>query len=337
MVQRLNRVALAFVALSALQLTGCYSPEQRAQTYYDDGERLFRQHEIQKAEIQFKNAVQLNRELVPAWLGLAQSEEALHHWRDLVPVLREILTLDPSDEATRLKLAQLLLMGGGAKEALQLLDAGNNTQSSNAELRGLRTLICYKLNDKDAAVREAQALLKIEPRNENAVIVLALDRLAHKDPKAALDLISASSGTQPSLGIELTKLKIDEQLRDLPAVEALLKDLIAQYPNIDAFRAQLINFYVREHQQDKAEALLRAAAARDTKNPNAELNLVRFLYTVKGAKAAHAELVARISTAQDPFPYDMALADVEFRQGEFSASEKILETLAGEANAPEKA
>ena len=335
--ERFNRVALVTVALTALQLTGCYSPEQRAQNYYEDGERLFRQHELQKAEIQFRNAVQLNRNLVPAWRGLAQSEEALHHWRDLVPVLREILTLDPSDDATRLKLAQLLLMGGGAKEALQLLDAGNNTQSSNAELRGLRALILYKLNDKDAAVREAQALLKIEPSNENAVIVLALDRLAHKDPKGALDLISASSGAQPSLGIELTKLKIDEQLGDLPAVEALLKDLIAQYPNIDAFRAQLINFYVKEHQQDKAEALLRAAAARDTKNPNAELNLVRFLYTVKGAKAAHAELVARISTAQDPFPYDMALADVEFRQGEFSASEKILETLAGEADAPEKA
>ena len=238
MYRSFNRILLVSAALTALQLTGCYSPEQSAQHYYDDGERLFRQHEIQKAEIQFKNAVQLNRELVPAWLGLAQSEEALHHWRDLVPVLREILTLDPSDEATRLKLAQLLLMGGGANEALQLLDASKNAQSPNAKLRGLRALVLYKLNQKDAAVREAQAVLKIEPSNENAVIVLALDRLAHKDPTGAAALISASPVAQPSLGIELTKIRIDQQLGDLSAVELLLKDLIAQYPETDAFRAQ---------------------------------------------------------------------------------------------------
>ena len=324
MYRSFNRALLVSAALTALQLTGCYSPEQSAQHYYDDGERLFRQHEIQKAEIQFKNAVQLNRELVPAWRGLAQSEEALHHWRDLVPVLREILTLDPSDEATRLKLAQLLLMGGGANEALQLLDASKNAQSPNAKLRGLRALVLYKLDKKDAAVREAQAVLKIEPSNENAVIVLALDRLAHKDPKGAAALISASPVAQPSLGIELTKIKIDQQLGDLSAVELLLKDLIAQYPEIDAFRAQLIDFYVKEHQQDKAEKELRSAAAFDTKNPNAELNLVRFLYAVKGAEAARAELVARISKHGIRFRTKWRLRTSNFDRASFQPVKKSL-------------
>ena len=85
------------------------------------------------------------------------------------------------------------------------------------------------------------------------------------------------------------------------------------------FARKLIDLYVKEHQQDKAEKELRSAAVFDTKNPNAELNLVRFLYAVKGAEAARAELVARISKARDTFPYEMALADIEFRQGEFSA------------------
>ena len=118
--------------VSALLLGGCYSSEQRAQKYYDDGERLFGQHEMQKAEIQFRNALQLNRGLVPAWKALAQSEEALHHWSSLVPILRQIVTLDPSDDATRLKLARLLLMGGDSDEALHLLDAINKTHGPNA-------------------------------------------------------------------------------------------------------------------------------------------------------------------------------------------------------------
>ena len=64
---------------------------------------------------------------------------------------------------------------------------------------------------------------------------------------------------------------------------------------------------------------------------------MHFLYAVRGAKAARSELVAQISTARDSSPYKLALANVEFRQGEFPESEKILETLAGETNAPKKA
>ena len=63
---------LIFAALSA---AGCSSPEERAQSYYDSGMKLLAAHDDQKAAIEFRNAVKLKKDFLPAWRGLAQAEE----------------------------------------------------------------------------------------------------------------------------------------------------------------------------------------------------------------------------------------------------------------------
>ena len=66
--RNLCRALLAFVL--ACQLTGCSSPEERAKSYYEDGQRLLAANDNQHAVIQFLNAVQYDKKLVPAWRGL---------------------------------------------------------------------------------------------------------------------------------------------------------------------------------------------------------------------------------------------------------------------------
>ena len=45
------------LVLVALQLGGCSSPEERAQKYYENGVKLFSQHDNAKAAIELRNAV----------------------------------------------------------------------------------------------------------------------------------------------------------------------------------------------------------------------------------------------------------------------------------------
>src|SRR3984957_20550907 len=99
---RSSTISLAFVALLALPLADCSSPEARAQSYYDSGMKLLAAHEDQKAAVEFRNALRLKKDFLPAWRGLAQTEETAHDWAGLVPVLRTVLDLDASDQATRL-------------------------------------------------------------------------------------------------------------------------------------------------------------------------------------------------------------------------------------------
>ena len=80
------------------------------------------------------------------------------------------------------------------------------------------------------------------------------------------------------------------------------KALAERYPQNTAFRKQLVNLYMFQHQPDEAEKELRAIAAADPKDTQSGLDLIQFLYTVKAAAAARQELVTRINAGGDIFP-----------------------------------
>ncbi len=330
---RAGKFRLAFVALVALQLAGCGSPEERAQRYYESGMKLLSAHDDLKAAVEFRNALRLKKDLLPAWRGLAQTAEDTHNWQGLAPVLRSILDLDPKDEATRIKLAKLLLAAGAADQSLKLVNESTEPDTNNASLLALKAVISYKLKDTDTAVRDAQAALKIEPGNTDALVVLAAERLANNDPNGALQLLSSNPQTQDQdLGTQLFKLKIYDQMKDYAQLEALLKSLAERYPQNVAFRKDLANLYVAQHRSDDAEKELRAIVAADPKNSQSGLDLIRFLYTTKGPAAARAELVARINAGGDIFPYQLALAEFDYDQGKVDDSFKLLETLSNSSD-----
>lgn len=323
---RASKIRLACVAMVALQLAACGSPEDRAQRYYESGEKLLAAHEDQKAGVEFRNALKLKKDLLPAWRGLAQTEENAHHWEGVAVALRTILDLDPSDEVTRLKLAKLLVAGGAPEQAAKLVNAAadNNT----AELHALKAVIAFKLKDTDTAVNEAQATLKIEPGNVDALVVLAADRLAQNDLTGAIQLLSRSPQTQDKdLGTQLLKLKIYAQMKDYAAAEGVLKGLIQASPQNVTFQKQLVNLYMAQHRPDDAEKELRDIVAANPKDTQSGLDLIRFEYSVKGAAAARQEIVAHINAGGDVFPYQLALAGFDYDQGNVSDSMKLLEQL----------
>ena len=329
---------IPILLLAGIFLSACSSSEERAQSYYESGAKLLAAHENQKAAIEFKNAVQLNKKLLPAWRGLAAIDEQGHNWAELTGVLRTIADLDPKDTDAKLKLARLMLYGGATDEALKLVNGLEEADNSNANARALKAAILFKLKDNGGAVREAQTALSIDPNNVDAMIILAADRLKSGDPNGALQILNAGPvAHMTGLGVELFRIKIFEQLGDLPQVEALLKKLVDLYPQEVAFRRQLVKFYVDQHRPNDAESELRAIVAADPKSSAALLDLVRFLYVTKGPAAARAELVTRINAGGDVFTYQMALADFDYARGNFADSFKLLELLTTDNSSPEHA
>jgi len=325
---RTASIRLAFVALVAFQLASCGSPEERAQRYYESGMKYLAAHDDAKAAVEFRNALRLKKDLLPAWRGLAETQEATRNWQGLAPVLREILDLDPKDEATRLKLARILLAAGLVDQSLKLVNDAGEPAANDANLLALKAVISYKLKDKDTALQDAQAALKIEPGNVDALVVLAADRLANNDPDGALQLLSTNPQTQDNdIGTQLFKLKIYEQQKDYAKVESLLKSLAERYPQDLAFPKQLVNLYALQHRPDDAEKELRAIVAADPKNTQSGLDLIRFLYTARGPAAARDEIVARINAGGNVFPYQLALAEFDYGQGKIDDSFKLLGTL----------
>jgi len=85
-----------------------------------------------------------------------------------------------------------------------------------------------------------------------------------------------------------------------------------------------------------AERELRAIASVNSKDQEAGLDVVRYLFSSKGAAAARQELHARVASGGDVFAYQVALAELYFAEGNFTDAAQLLEKLAGAAGPAEQ-
>ena len=336
-------IRTALLVVTVLQLSGCGSPEDRAQSYYVHGMKLFSEHENAKAALELRNAVRLKRDLIGAWKALAEIDEANRNWPGVVTDMRSIVDLTPNDVSARLKLGRLLLLAGSADEALRLTDAGIEIDGRSADLHALKAAIFFKLDDHAKATREAQTALELDSTNADALIILAADRLATGDAKGAFSLlqdpiVAQAKDIENNVGFQLLKVKLFGQTGDLKSAEATLKKLIELNPQELGYRKLLVNFYVEQHRTDDAEKEMRALAAANPTDSEAELDVIRFLYKIKKAPAeARQELNTRITAGGEIFPYQMALADMDFAEGKLTDGRHVLENLVGAGSSPEHA
>src|SRR5262245_55694311 len=324
--------------LAVLLVAGCGSPAERAQNYYERAMKLLSHNDFAKAGIEFKNALQLKKDLVGAWRGLLEVEAHNRNYEALIPILRTIVELDPKDVDAKLKLGRFLMVGNALDQALDLANAAIEIDGRNPSALAVRAAVLLRLNDGIGAKREAQAALDIDPKNAEGLIVLAAERMVRGDIEGALLVLERDpSAHEKDVAIQLFKLHLFERAGDLKQAESLLRKLTELYPQERAFRLQLIRLYIDQKRPDDAEKELRALAAANPSDFDAGLNVVRFLQGVKGAAAARDELVARINAGQQAFRYQIALAEFDFAQGNLADSIRLLETLASGARSRDDA
>jgi Tfp pilus assembly protein PilF len=318
----------ACLGLAAIQFTGCSSREQRAQNYYQNGMNYLAKKDYVKARIELRNAVQLKGDMVEAWRALAQIDEHNHNWKALAGSLRKVIELDPKDIATRVRLTKLFLFAGAFDLALKTANAAGELAPQNADIFALKAAILFRLKDINGATQAAQKTLEIDAGNVAAIAVLAVAKYSQGDATGALQLLDeVKAADKDDVSILSLKIAIFDHMGNTQQAEALLRKLIALHPKVPAFRTRLVRFYIAHKRQDDALHELRAAANADPADTNAELQLVGLLNILKGPGAARTELIARIKAGGRVFPYQIALATLDFAQGNDSDSKKLLQQL----------
>jgi tetratricopeptide (TPR) repeat protein len=326
----------ALLLLAVLLVAGCGSPEQRAQNYYERGKQLLAQQDYVKAAIEFKNAVQLKKDLVAAWRGLSEIELHNRNLQAAIPILRTVVELDPKDVDSRLKLGHFLMVGNALDQALELANAAIALDGRNPNALALRAAVLLKLKDNIGSKRDAQAALDIDPKNVEALLVLAAERAGHGDIEGALLILDRPGlGHENDVAIQLFKLHLFEQSKDLKQAEALLRKIVELNPQELAFRRSLIKLFVDQKRFDDAENELRAVSAANPSDIAAGMDVVRFLQQVKGPAAAQQELMAHIKAGGNVFQYQIALAEFDYAQGNVNDSIHLLESLTSSAHSPE--
>lgn len=330
----LASIVRATVILPLLFLSACGTPEERAQEHYRRGTELIDKSDFARARIEFRNAVQLKDDFLPAWRAIASLEEKQQNWPAANAALRRISTLDPKDVDARLQLSTMALFSGHFQEALEWVDVANLIDPTNARTHALRAATLFKTGDTTTALQEARRSLELAPGNKEAITVLAAERFTHEDTDGALQLLDTITGDATGdLGVELFKIKIYQKAGKLDQAELGLRNLVERYPRDQALNAQLLQFYLAHDRTDKAEELLRQAADADLSNSSAGLALVRFLKETRGEATARRELLERLKQAADPFTYQMALAELDIATGRSEVAEEQLKALVADGRA----
>jgi putative PEP-CTERM system TPR-repeat lipoprotein len=236
-------MSAALLAITALLLAGCRTPEQKKARFLATGNQLLKTKDYQRAVLQFKNAVQLGPKDADAHYGLAQSYLALGGFQQAAAELYKATELDPKNAKAQLSLAELL--------------AG----SSNKDL----------IED---AYKRAAAVSGAAPDNADALTTLALTELRLGQPEnAERDTLKALEKAPANLKSSMLLVAIKLGQKDLAGAEQTLKQAVAEAPKSAEPLLALARFYRGLRRFPEAEARFQEAVQIDPRNGQALVDL----------------------------------------------------------------
>ena len=338
---RFSRLRLAAPALAlALMLAGCDAPDEKAQSYYQRGVQSMAAGELDKAALDFRNALKIRDDHAEARLALAELEEKRGNFDDALRLYRSAAEQSPEQLDPRLRLSQLLLAMGRTEEAAIHAAQASKLSAGDARVLVLEAGIALRRGNREDAVRLANAALRATPHDPTALMVLVSERIAASDPSGALAIIERGIVQHPSdPAIQLARLRTLQQMGDAAAIEQQHARLIELFPDNAAFHDGLIDWYVAQQRDGDAERAARRFARQHAEDETAQIKLVALLRRTQGASAALAEVKAIIAgfpqkNAAGLAALRITAAEIEAEAGRPDAAVATLRDVA--ASAPER-
>jgi tetratricopeptide (TPR) repeat protein len=257
---------LPMVALLAGFLVACSRDPNLAKVkYLESGQRYADKGKYQEAEIQFKNALQLDASYAPARYQLAQTYLKMHQWKPAFEALSRTVELQPDNYLAHIDLLNLVI-------------AGRDFRTAQAEL----DLLQKKQPDSPAVHLAAANLLIAQEKYEDA----------QREITTAIRLAPGESEPYERLATLQMRMTQPEQ------AESNFKKAVQLNPKATSSLLALAGYYQSQGRFPEAEQQLRQAISNDADNPEPRANLIR-LYMAEG-KASEAEQYARQVTHDFP-------------------------------------
>jgi tetratricopeptide (TPR) repeat protein len=305
--RRLPLIAIA--AVMAILLTACGGPAARTARYLDKGQAYQADGNLEKARIEFRNALQIspNNAAVRYQNGLI--EEKLGAYQRAAQLYQATIDIDKGNDPARSRLARLYLFSAAAQKALDLVQPGLEAHPDSVELLTTRAAARQQLKDAAGALEDAERAVKLAPTNEDAVSTLAgIYSAAGRSDEARALIESALAKRPESIDLRQVLVQFYATHNEIDKSEALLKDLVRLQSDKKAPRIALARFYVATDRPGNAEAVLREAIAALPKEQSLRGELVGFLVARRGRDAAEQELLSMIAARPDDYDQRLSLA-----------------------------
>lgn len=323
---RLKNILIhSIIVFGLITITACSSPEDKANKYYENGMKLLEKGQLVKANVEFRNAVQLNRKLTKAIWGQSLVAEKQKKPRLQYKLLNAVLINEPNHLEALVKISRLLLLAGQLDKALEKSDASMKINNQDLSVLSLRAAVMLKLDDAPAAIKLAKQVLIKDPEYIDALIILASERLTEGDATKAVDYLNQGlKNNEKNVALQLIKITALEKLNKLNLVESTYKKLIDFYPEVRGFKTALAQFYLKSKRPNDAENIFREIIKNNPTDLKAKIKLVQFINGTKGANVGLKQLKEFSNESPDNNEIKFAVVQFHLARKEIEKANEIL-------------
>jgi len=298
------------LAIVLVMLNACTSPEEKVKQYLAEADAFYSQGEYVKADISYRNVLQIYGSHVEALYGRARVSERQGDLKKTYQLYSRLIEVAPEHVQGRVVLGKLYLASGQLDMALEQSRAASELAPRDADVLALKAAVRYRLADTEGAIHDAKMALEADSGNIDALLILAAERLAAEDPEAAIDYLERGlEGNEDNVALQVFKIQALDQMKELDRAVNVFRRLIEFYPEDVVFQRALARLYIQNDNIDAAESIYRNLAATETGEVQARLDMVRFLLAYRDAAKAEQQLRAYIDASPDNYDLRFGLAE----------------------------
>ncbi|PHR49460.1 tetratricopeptide repeat protein [Cycloclasticus sp.] len=281
---KLKFVIVLMVAI--VSVSACGSAKDSAAAYIESGQELLADGKIDKARVEFKNALQIEPKSAEAHYQLALLDENAKNWKSMFARLTRVEALDPKHYEAILKLGQLYVMSGDTTLALEQANKVFKDTPKNTGALILKSSALFKQDKYVESLTEVNKALSIEPSNIEASSLKAVVLNKLGKPQEALAILTKTIKLKPDdLSLNILKLTILEQQQKYNEMEYLYEQLIAKNPTQKWIYISLVQLFDKQGKYLEAKETLEALVASQPNTEETKLFLVSYIQDKEPNKA----------------------------------------------------
>lgn len=315
------------VALTCL-LVACGGKEARLAEHMKKGRDFYAAGEIEKAQVELKNVLQIEPKTAEPYLIFGKLEEQRGNYQKAFGNYLRAAELDPANAEVRTRLGKLYLFGGDLKNAEASINEVLAKHPDDPAALTLKAAYLARSGNAAAAVETGQRVIKLSPAHADAYGVVAGLYKAQGKTDAAIAVLEQGIHAIPKtldLRVLLANLLVAAKAED-KAIQQY-RDLIGLEPKRLDFRVQLARLYAARKNPAAAERVLREAVQDASDDDQRILALTEFLLASGQREKAEKELVAAIEARPNAYPLRFGLAAMHLAQGSVGKAEQDYDAI----------
>ena len=302
-------------------------PEAAKRDHLARGNSYVEQNKLAEAVIEYRNAINLDARYGEARFKLGETYERLGDARNAFNEFVRAADLLPERDDVQLRAARYLLLARRYDEAKRIAEALVKKNPKNIDAQIVLANAMANLKDLPSAIAELESAVLVDPKRIDTYLNLAGYEMVNRNPAQAEAVLRNAIAMEPgSVDARLALMSLFWASGDLVKAEALVKEALALQPKHDMANRTLAAFYMRSGRIKEAEAPLRILAdAAKTVAP--KLGLARYYLGTNRSAEAIPILNALAKQPEGLVPASMLLARVDYVDGRRAEAQKRLDQL----------